>query len=138
MQLERHFLRMYLLMTIDEVLEIGKQKLTEYEPHLNVKGTKPYDKHAVHLHEDYKGRSLPSRYTIQHMIETVIGKLVEQKDGFWMSEPEPNLDTPIGLEHGPSLATVRHNNVNLTFSSDFSGGGDDTHSLRVQCWYYPA
>ena len=94
-------------MKLDEALEIGMQKLAEYEPRLKVTGTRAYGPHAAHLHERYSQLHLPpSRETVEQMIDTVMRELVAQEEDFCMSEPEPGLDTPVGIGHGPSLATV--------------------------------
>ena len=127
--------------TFNEALEICKQKLVEYEPRLKVKGAKTYTKLALHLYEHYQNQSSPPKKTIQDKIDVVMGKLVAQKDGFWVSEPEPHHDTPVGLEHGSSQGTVRHITasgitINLTLSLAHDSENDKFH-LRVHCWYYP-
>ena len=119
-------------MTLAEVQEIAGQRLAEYEPRLNVKGTRPYDALAVSVHRVCE-RNVLRKEDVQSMIDDVMDELAKQEDGFWMSEPRPNHDTPVGSHR----ATVAHNNLNLTACFGWSHEAD-TFRVQVWCWYYPA
>ena len=124
-------------MSFDDILEIGKQKLLEYEPLLKekVKGTKPSDKHLSkplsRMYETSLSAANPD--VIESVIEEVLGALVSLEDAFWVSEP-PDGDTPVAVHDRPVTQTVRHHDLSLTFTSGHKIK-DNRSFLLVSCWY---
>ncbi|HXM41603.1 MAG TPA: hypothetical protein VN924_10145 [Bryobacteraceae bacterium] len=124
-------------MSFDDVLEIGRRKLREYEPLLKekIKGTKPFDKQlSRRLSRRYEASVLAANPDIvESVIDEVLGGLVGLADSFWISQPEHD-DTPSGVQDRPATQTVRHNDLTLTFTSGHDIK-DNRSLLWVSCWY---
>jgi hypothetical protein len=118
-------------MTLDEVAELGRRCLIEYEGRLNVKGIKPYDVFA-----EVAKKSVDSpldRITLDRLrsaIGAVLDELAEVKRGFVMSEPTE------WAKPGVPTKTASYNDLRMTFFYP-SSVVDGTFHLWIFCWYYP-
>jgi hypothetical protein len=125
-------------MTFDELKTLCGERLKAYESRLDVRGKKrPYSDSAKILSEICKCTLSTTRPEgIQQVIDTLLDRLAELKDGFVMSEP--NIITPVGLERGYEADTVIHNNLTLTLMHQTERTqAEPKEMVRVQCWYYP-
>ena len=123
-------------MTFADAVEIGNKKLQEYEPRLKerIKGSKPFDRrHSRCLAEFYYGYLAGAKPdAIERVIVSVLERLTKVSGSFWMSEPES--ETPPPDQRGYDMQTVRHGDLNLTFSYGHDIK-DDASRLWVSCWY---
>jgi hypothetical protein len=117
-------------MTIDDVAEIGRQCLIEYESQLKVKGVRDFGYDAKKFQRHRKcylpGIELPE--TVRQPIEDLLQELFELS-GFVMSEPEYTT-----IDKG-DLRNVSHNDLRMTFWYAMDTAGE--FRLRIICHCYP-
>ena len=107
-------------MTFDAVVEVGKEKLEEYEPRLKIQGQRPYSQSANELQQRYEC-SLPAvgKEDIKLMVSSVLEGLVNLKDGFVMSEPPNGLLSPSVGRASVLRGVATHNLLNLLFTNEY-------------------
>lgn len=121
-------------MTFDETLEIGRNKLIEYEPRLKVLAKMPHSESfgVRHVAAHYEGSlTCADPMSIEAKITEVLDTLAEMTDGLVISEPPistPSTSTDeVPISHGD--LTIR-----FTYGPDVRTNG---YHLWIECWFYP-
>ncbi len=121
-------------MTFDQIADMGKRMLAEYQERLNVHGTRKFDHTARKIAHHLECSNLidvPDE-EVESLIRGVLERLVAAGD-FIMSEPEV---TPPILGGG-EIRNVEHGDLRMTFT--YAGNAQNASAyLWISCQYFPA
>lgn len=118
-------------MTIDDLAELGKECLSDYETKIKIQRVRPFDHSATKIAQRvdcYLQRMQPDE--IRPVVASVLERLA-QVGPLEMSEPK--FSEPMS---GVELRNIAYKDLRLSFTYGWSIS-DGTSHLWISCWYFP-